>query len=203
MGVITEISTQKNKKRVNIFVDGEFVSGLSFETAAKYRLNTGKVIDEKELLAIIFESELQSAFSAGLDCIAQTSKSGYEVKQKLIKKGFKPEVIDSAIEKLKSYGYIDDKAYAVTFVKLNSRRSKRELEQKLKLKGISHEAIIDALGGISGDEEYQNALVYAEKYVKNKQWTDKVRQNLYAGLIRKGFSFDTASRVIEEIKGKE
>ena len=134
MGIITEISTQKNKKRVNIFVDGEFIAAMSFETAAKHMLKTGKEISIKELNDIVLESETHLAFTAGLDYLAVSVKSGYEIKQKLIKKGYNEQAVLLAIDKLKDYGYINDSAYALTFIKQNNKKSKREIEQKLRLK---------------------------------------------------------------------
>ena len=62
MPTITKIETQKNKKRVNIFVDGSFFCGLNKETAILFGLKENKEIDEQKLREAAFESEVKSAF---------------------------------------------------------------------------------------------------------------------------------------------
>ena len=49
MSEITKIEDQKNKKRVNIFVDDAFFCGLHKETAVTFGLKIGKTVDEKWL----------------------------------------------------------------------------------------------------------------------------------------------------------
>ena len=45
MSEITKIEDQKNKKRVNIFVDDAFFCGLHKETAVTFGLKIGKIVD--------------------------------------------------------------------------------------------------------------------------------------------------------------
>ena len=53
MGKITEISPQaRDKTRVNVYIDGAFVCGLSLETAVKHRLKAGAEIDGERLKEI-------------------------------------------------------------------------------------------------------------------------------------------------------
>ena len=46
MPVITKIETQKNKSRVNIFVDDSFFCGLNKETAILFGLKENKEIEK-------------------------------------------------------------------------------------------------------------------------------------------------------------
>ena len=58
MSKITAITLQeKNKKRCNLFVDGEFFAGISVETALKNRLKVDLEIDQKSLKEILDEDE--------------------------------------------------------------------------------------------------------------------------------------------------
>jgi len=200
MGIITEISCQKNKKRVNIFVDGEFVSGLSFETAVKHGLKTGKEIDQQELEQLIQESEALSAFSAGLSLLSISSKTSKELKEKLVSKGFSENIAEQAITKLTEYKYIDDLAFAKSYVKSFSNKSKRELESKLKNKGIAFEFISEALETIDDIDEKANAVDCARKYMRSKIWNEKTKNNLFASLARKGFGLETIYYAMDVIK---
>ena len=100
MAVITKIEEQKNKKRVNIFVDNAFFCGLNKETAILFRLKENSEIDENTLKNAIFESEVKSAFEKAIDYISSRIHTKKELFDKLFKKGFEKKVVDSAIFKL-------------------------------------------------------------------------------------------------------
>ena len=61
MAIITKIEEQKNKKRVNIFVDDAFFCGLNKETAVVFKLKVGSEIDEELIKDAVFDSEVKSA----------------------------------------------------------------------------------------------------------------------------------------------
>ena len=203
MGIITEISQQKNKKRVNIFVDGEFRSGLGIETAIKFGLKSGKVIEDKELEEIIVESETKSAFDVALNYLSLTPKSKYEVKQKLFKKGYSADVIDIALQKLEEYHYIDDESYARVYIDSISKKSKKEIERKLRIKGISKDIIDEIMCNYDDSNEESTATEYAKKYVRNKSIDEKTLKNLIANLMRKGYSYDLSYTIMQKIKHGE
>ena len=200
MGVITEISSQKNKKRVNIFVDGVFVSGLSFESAVKNGLKTGLSITEQKLKSIIEESETQDCFTSGLNFLSKSAKTKHEIIQKLLQKGFERNIIELAVKKLEEYHYINDELYAMNFVKSYTGKSKRELQYKMKNKGIADEIINKVLVQIPEDHDFENAISYSNKYLKAKAFNEKTKNNLFAALVRRGFSLDIIYIVIENIK---
>lgn len=200
MGIITEISQQKNKKRVNLFVDNEFRSGLNVETAVKFGLKTGKYIDDVKLDEIIMESETMSAFDVSLNFLSLMPKSEYEVKQKLFKKGFSKIVIESTIEKLREYHYVDDQEYAKLYISSCSKKSKREIENKLRGKGVKKEIIDELLADVDDELEEENAIIFANKYIKNKVLDEKTKRNLIANLVRRGYSYDLAIKVLDKIE---
>ena len=187
----------------SIFVDNEFKSGLSVESAVKFCLKKGMSIDDSKLDEIIEESETNSAFNVSLNFISAMPKSKYEVRQKLYKKGFSSSVIDKAILKLEEYHYVDDYEYAKLYISSISNKSKRELSEKLRIKGISKDIISELLDEIDDENEEQNALTYALKYLKNKELNDKTKRNLFANLMRKGYSYDLVSRVFDKIKSED
>ncbi len=184
---ITNIENQKNKDKFNLFVDGQFYSGIMKETAIANNFFVGKKIDKDVLDKILIESESKMAFSKASDLLATRLHSKDELKLKLIKKGFSKDAINLAINKLEDYGYINDAEFANLFVQSNSKLSKQMLKNKLATKGISSQIINDVLSNISADDELENAKKLAEKYLKNKNFDD-YKNKLCAFLARKGFS---------------
>jgi len=197
---ITKIEGQKNKSRVNIFVDDTFFCGLEKETAIIFGLKVGKEVDEKQLSRIIEESEIKRAFEKAADYLASRMHSKKELIDKLIKKGFLKAHAEAACEKLSEYGYVNDEAFAKAFVQQNSKYSKLILENKLRVKGIDKSIISEVIDSVSDDLELELCKKQAEKFAKGKDLsTLNGKQKLYASLARKGFSFGVIKSAISQV----
>ena len=200
MSVITKIEEQKNKKRVNIFVDDAFFCGLLKETAVVFGLKPGKEIKEDVLKEAVFESEVKSAFNKATDYLGLRMHTKKELFEKLLKKGYEKPVIEKAISKLEEYHYVDDGMFAKQFVSSNSRLSKRMIENKLREKGVSSNSIDEAFSSRSDDEEFELCFYHAQKYVSSKDMTkENAYQKLYASLARKGFSFENIKKACKKL----
>lgn len=200
MAIITKIEEQKNKKRVNIFVDDAFFCGLGKETAVTYRLKVGNQIDEKVLKEAVFDSEVKSATEKGADYIGSRMHSKKELYDKLIKKGYEKQVVLKALEKLEEYHYVDDKIFAKQYIEQNAKYSKKILENKLKQKGISSDIILENIGNDDNNSDLELCKIYAQKYAKSKDLTKEgTVQKLYASLARKGFSFEIIKKACKLI----
>lgn len=202
MAVITKIEEQKNKKRVNIFVDNAFFCGLNKETAILFRLKENSEIDENTLKTAIFESEVKSAFEKAIDYISSRIHTKKELFDKLFKKGFEKKVIDSAIFKLEEYNYVNDELFAKTFVQENYKYSKKMLENKLKQKGVSSEIISNVLELNTDEKEEELCEKQLKKLLKSKNKNDFSKeelQKIYMSLFRKGFEFDLIKRVCRKV----
>ena len=199
MPVITKIETQKNKSRVNIFVDGSFFCGLNKETAVIFGLKENKMVDEEKLKIAIFESEVKSAFEKSLDYLGRRMYSKKEIFDKLIQKGYIKEVIEKTIQKLEEYRYVDDNLFAKQYSSSNSKHSKRVLQGKLAQKGVSADIITEVMGERTTESEYDLCLAQAKKYLKSKTVKEPSEiQKMQASLVRKGFDFDTIKKVCRE-----
>ena len=205
MPVITKIETQKNKSRVNIFVDDSFFCGLNKETAVIFGLKENKEVDEEKLKVAIFESEVKSAFEKSLDYLGRRMYTKKELIERLTQKGYKKEVAERVIEKLEENRYIDDKLFAKQFFQSNGHLSKRVIQGKLIQKGVANDIISDIIEERTGESEFELCLLQAKKYLKSKKVNDiKDIQKMQASLARKGFDFDTIKKVCKiTVKSEE
>lgn len=196
---ITKITCQKNKNKFNLFVDDNFYGGVLKEVAVANNFCIGKEIDEKALNKIILESESKEAFSKASDYLASRLHSEKELYLKLIKKGYGKQASIMAIEKLKTYGYINDLEFAKAFIQSSNKLSTNMKKSKLIQKGVDKFVIDSVLG-----EEDDQDLCYnmAEKYLKNKN-KQECKQKLYAHLARKGFSSSSISKVLHKIYNED
>ena len=201
--VITDISSQKSKDRVNIYTDGKFFCGALAETVLQKGIKVGDTISEEALDELLISSESRYAFDKAIDYISRRLHSEKEVRSKLKLKGFRPIVIDRTIDKLKEYNYISDENFAAALVQSSKNKSKREIEYILQTKGVSSGLTQKYLSIISEDEELLSAETLAVKHMRGKDINEKTLANLYAYLSRKGFSSDMIKKVLYKFKEQD
>lgn len=203
MKTITAIIGQKNDtKRCNIYLDGVYFCGMELITVISNRLKVGMQIEESALENMQVESETQRALDKAFNYISGSLKTEKQVRTYLFGKGYTSAVVDNVVEKIKSYGYIDDKEYAAAYVESYSKnKGKRLIIKELNAKGISSVASEEAVGSI--ENELDSAIRVAQKYLKNKEASIENKQKCYRRLLSKGFDFDTAKEAVERILGDE
>ena len=201
MAVVTKLEYQKNNKdRVNVFLDGGFFAGVSLEVALKFGLKVGKEIDELSLKEFLFEESKQKAFQKATDLIAKFVKTEKQMEKYLLEKGFDKSVVEDTLKKLKEYGFVDDWAYVQNYINFKKNvEGARKIKQELYLKGVSRELVNRAFDEIGGECEEQKCKELAEKYVRNKEKTLKLKASLNRFLLSKGFDYADVKRVISEV----
>ncbi|MBE5739417.1 MAG: hypothetical protein E7349_01020 [Clostridiales bacterium] len=193
MNEITDITPQvKDKRRCNIYVDGRFCCGLTLETTMKNRLKVGRIISPEKLSEIQLESEKNTAFDKALTHISATQKTEKQVRDFLSKKGYLPAVIDYVVEKLRSYDFLNDGAYAENYVGFAAKKKGgRLIRMELRGKGIDENDIDAALETIDEEQEIQTASEILEKYMRHKTRDKETLQKAYRYLMGKGFEYET------------
>lgn len=202
---ITAITAQvKDKTRCNIYIDGRFCCGLTMETVVKNRLKVGKIVSAEELSAMQLESEKNTAFDKALTFLSATRKTEKEIRLHLSKKGYLPAVIDYVVEKLREYGFINDEEYAEAYTESASKKKGgRLIRMELKNKGLSEEAIENALSELDEGQELETAKGILEKYMRGKTADKATLQKAYRHLMSKGFDYDTAKAAIDAYGGMD
>ncbi len=193
---ITAITPQvKDKLRCNIEVDGRFYCGMKLETVMQHRLKTGLSVSEEYLSVIQLESEKMTALDKALSFISLSMKTEKQIREYLKKKGYLAAICDFVIEKMRSYGYLDDGLYAKNYTEsAGKKKGKRLIAAELRQKGVSDAAIDEALSAFEGEEEGAKRVL--EKYLRNKELDVKTLHKAYGYLLSKGYGYDVAKRAI-------
>ncbi len=189
---ITAVTKQKNGS-YDVYVDGEKYQRLDGVVLASYRkIKVGEEITKEELDDIRERSGVNFAFDSAIKQISRSLKSESEIRTKLEEKGYTEEEANGAIEKLRSYGYVNDRAYAHAYVSTYGKdRGKLRLTYELGAKGIDKEIIDEVLP----EDDTESAKALALK--KCKKYTEK--EKLVRYLMGRGFAFDTAKKVSGEV----
>lgn len=135
--------------------------------------------------------ENRAARDKGLYYLQFSSKTESELRKKLAEQGFSPASVDSAAAFLKSYRYLDDEDYVRRYLEKNGRKkSKKQMEYELHLKGVSKDMLAAVFEEMPVDETEQIlALLEKRKYPRGGAERE-LRQKTTAFLVRKGFSYD-------------
>ena len=125
-----------------------------------------------------------------------------QLRQKLRQGDYPEEIIDRAIDYVKSYRYVDDEGYASRYIDYRKdSKSRQQITQELLRKGISKEMINRVYEG----KEPADETAMIQKWVRKKKVdletaTLQERQKLYQFLMRKGFSSRDISRVLRGVE---
>ncbi|UZM99055.1 hypothetical protein OL548_00220 [Lysinibacillus sp. MHQ-1] len=125
---------KNNPERYNIYLNEEYAFPVDEAILLQFSLTKGKVLDEFEIQEIAYEDEIRKAFNKGLNFLSYQMRSEHEVKKKLLTLEFGEAVVLEAIQKLKSYGFINDENYSKALLdtkKGYNEKRDRELLDKI------------------------------------------------------------------------
>ena len=200
MNEITAITPQvKDKRRCNIFVDGRFCCGLTLEATVKNRLKVGQIITPERLAEIQLDSEKNTAFDKALTHISATQKTEKRVREFLQSKGYLPAVVDYAVEKLRSYNFLNDGQYAESYVEsISKRKGSKLIRMELRSKGVSETEIDAALDALPVEQEIETAKGILEKYMRGKVCDKTTLQKACRYLLGKGYDYEVVKSALTE-----
>jgi regulatory protein len=190
------------------------------ESFADRRARLGAIDDPEVVLAAAFRY------------LEARSRSVAETRRRLIDAGYRRELVEGAIERLRTIGLLDDEVFARNWVESRDRTSPRgetALRRELRLRGVE-DAIVDAtllarhageaelrLGSRRpdvGDGDAGTGVVDPEEAAarrlldRRRRDLDRVvdprkrRARAYALLARNGFSPEIAGRLAAELVAK-
>lgn len=201
MNEITAIMPQvKDKTRCNIYIDGRFCCGLTLEATVKNRLKVGQTVLPQRLAEIQLESEKVVAFDKALTHLSATRKTEKQIRTFLESKGYLSAVIEYVVEKLRSYGFVNDVEYAEAYVEQAAKRKGgRLIRMELKSKGVSETEIDEALENLDAETEIQTATAILQKYMRGKNCDRETLQKAYRYLMSRGYDYDTAKSALSAL----
>ncbi len=197
---ITALQPQRrNKRRVSVFLDGTFLFGLATETVAALGLREGMEVDRARLDEIAREEQLHQARQYAFLLLSYKARTTTELKQRLARKGFSPDIASKTLQRLSELKMIDDAGYARQFAQDRvsiGHKGKWRVRGELLKRGVAREHIEEALA--AAPDETGAAKEVAEEYLaRNRRLEPAVlKRRLYALLARRGFSPDTIRQVI-------
>ena len=198
---ITAIERQRRRPRANIFVDGRLALSLSLALVAQTGLRQGDVVAADHLEALRQADERQQAHDAALRLLTYRPRSEAELRSRLAHRGLPPPVVQETVARLHEQGLLDDEAFARYWVEARQRsspRGRRLLWRELAAKGIATETTRRALATVAEEEEARRAAEKKASHLRDVDYAT-FRRRLGQFLLRRGFPYETAGVLIEEL----
>ena len=199
--VITALEAQKrNPNRVNVHLDGIYAFSLSRIVAAW--LTVGREMSDSEIGGLQKDDSYEEAAQVALRFIAYKPRTTAEVRKRLRESKFSDSAIEHTISHFTQTGLINDGQYARDWVDERQAfhpRSARQMDFELRRKGVSPEDIEAALAEVSEDD--QMAYLLASQKINRYKDLDftEFRNRLSGMLARRGFSYETVTRVVNRL----
>ena len=159
------------------------------------------------------EEALAPVRKRALGLLDQRARSRAELRERLVKAEFEPQVVDEVLDDLAGSGLINDSQFAHEWVRQRAARrgkSARALDMELRDKGVGGADRAAALEQISDEDEEHTARAVAEKSARkvksaptDRAGYDKHLRRIVGALARRGFNQGMALRIArEELNGR-
>jgi regulatory protein len=203
MRVITLITQQKSKNRVNVYLDNKFGFGIDLDNFVLLGLRVGQELSEEKLTEIIKKAEFQKTYEKILKFSMFRPRSRYEINSWLKRKKVPEQIWSDLIKKIEHLDLLDDLKFAKWWIDQRNNfkpRSKKLLKLELQQKGIDREIILESLMDEEIDEvEVASKLLTRKKSLLEKLPDENAKQKLIGFLARKGFDWETIEAAIERV----
>ncbi len=200
MAKVTALKQQvRNKRRISVFLDGEFAFGVPDIVAATLRVD--QELSQADIDDLQGRATIEVAKQSAMRFISYRPRSSAEVRNNLKKKAYEPDVIDVVIDWLPTVHMLDDFEFARYWIDQRETfkpRSRMVLAMELNQKGVPRAIIDEVIGDVN---EVESAYRAAEK--RKGRWEslpeDQFRLKMYRYLQSRGFNYGVAREVMDLI----
>lgn len=197
-----------DKKRVKVIMEDQSFFPLYRGDLRKFAIEQGIDLSDEKHSQILKELVEKRGKDRAMYILKNSDKTEKQLRDKLAIGKYPPNIIDNIIEFLKSYGYVDDYAYAETYFRTYiSSQSIKMIKYKLAGKGVE-KAIIDAVAQECREEDNYNPQEMIEKILRKKHFLcdesdPKEKNRIISHLLRKGFNYDEIMETIRKSYKRE
>jgi regulatory protein len=201
MPTITSIKQQKNKNRVNVYLDDKFGFGIDLDNFVLLHLKVDQELTDAEVVDIVKKAEYQKTSDKLIRFAMVRPRSQKEITDYFKRKQVHESLHEKLFEKLKHLELLDDAKFAKWWIdqRIEFRnKSKRVIIQELRIKGISQDAIENAFADTPIDEKRMARELLDKKMYKWKNLEPReARQKMSQYLAGKGFNWEVIESVLK------
>ncbi|MBR4832009.1 MAG: regulatory protein RecX [Butyrivibrio sp.] len=191
-----------DKRRSKIFIDGEFAFVLYKGELCNYGISKDRELSEETYLEITRELLPKRATKQAMELLVKKDYTEKKLRDTLSEGLYPVNCIDTAIEYVKSYNYLDDERYARDYISYHIElKGRNRIIRDLMNKGVSKD-VIEAVLDDYGEEECKTVeteqikkLLIKKHYSSDMDYKEK--QKIIAFLMRRGYSLDVIKTAMD------
>ena len=169
-----------------------------------------EIKDDKDRIIKDVEKARQRTFDRAVNLLTYKPRSIKELRTRLMEKDWtNSAIVEEVLQKLESYGYLNDAQFAKSFAASKLRQKpvgKRVLQQKLAERKLDKETVAEAIEKAFEETPEAEIIERAiEKRLRVKgipKERDEVKK-FYDFLLRQGFSYDLVRDKMREISKRD
>lgn len=196
-------------KRSNVYLDGRYAFSLTTELAVMERLRVGEVVSTERYADLVIKDQQARALDAALHFLGPRPRSEREIRDRLARGEYDPQVVDRVVARLRELKLVDDAAFAAYWIDQRAThkpRGSRLLKQELRQKGVDQDLVTEALPEYDDEDGAYRAA--QRKAISLRALDERTfRQRLGAFLQRRGYGYETtrsvAGRLWSEVTGQD
>ena len=207
---ISEIKRQKkNPNRVSVYIEGKYSFSLDYDTLMDSHLHVGDAVTDERRNDLLQNDEFPRARDYAYTLLSYRDRTEYEIKDRLLTKGFQENSVKRVIGFLKERHLIDDCQFARKWLDdifLSRPMGKIRVVHELinrRIKG----SIIDEVceEKFTPGKELELARRAAEKRIHSLEQyqEDVVQKKVFRFLKNRGFDFEIIKDLMKEYFGDD
>lgn len=138
--------------------------------------------------------------------MAAKQRSVEELRERLLEgRGATPQIVETVIERLREYGYLDDARFAQSYASLRLQQrpiGRQRLQRDLWLKKIDKQTAESALDQVFEqipEEDLIDKAIAKRVRLRGKPKTREDAKKLFDHLLRQGFPFELVSEKVRAV----
>ena len=187
------------KGRYRVAFDNGVSCVLYRSEAAQLSIEARCSLTDENYDYLINEIVGKRAKKRAMHILEQMDRTEHQLREKLAKGEYPQECIDSAVEYVKKYRYLDDERFASSYVRYHQEKlSRQQLSVKLSQKGVSKDIIAEALEMEYEADDGEKIRNLLSKRHFDPDNTDRQENNkIYQYILRRGFK---SSDILKEMR---
>ena len=187
------------KGRYRVAFDNGVSCVLYRSEAAQLSIEVQCSLTDENYDYLINEIVGKRAKKRAMHILEQMDRTEHQLREKLAKGEYPQECIDSAVEYVKKYRYLDDERFASSYVRYHQEKlSRQQLSVKLSQKGVSKDIIAEALEmeyEADDGEKIRNLL--SKRHFDPDNTNRQENNKIYQYILRRGFK---SSDILKEMR---
>ena len=188
------------KTKFRIYLDGQFAFILYKSELSSCCLEDGNEVTEEKIAQILSEIVLKRAKQKAMALLQNMDRTESELHSRLLMQEFPEQIVDQALQYVKSYGYINDRRYVENFIiSRKSRKSKKEIYAELGRKKVDA-AIIEEMMELCYEKTDSGEAIrhlLRKKHYDPESSDAAAKQKIFSYLARKGFSYGEIKKAMD------